>query len=455
MKKIIIPRRDHEVYFILLPDNIKARQIRAFAVEQLGKLHPAFSAMTVFYMQHLIFNKVRYIMATVMEEETLAEYKIINKGAAFYTNTSIMVHKNNFLDGGIITIDDERIGFDSENNCPVSLPLETEINCKFQELEHQLNAIPKRSGVFPGKTPHWHIALAASAITLLLLTSSVYIFSPKSAPFIQPVIIHAESAAETKSFPSALNTLVKVTCGVIEAGGELLRWQYNEDSEPLLVMQLQGLDILAIHQIFSPYDYIFLQDIKSVSYIDGIPHVTINVNAVKADYEILAAAMFPGQSSAFSMIMDLVNNFQQNNISIITETLPTSGNGFYSISYTASGNGLVQSLEIINEICGKYPLSVKNMDISISGDRHLFTVGCALAYMEKTSEIETIRIDEKNNIPFAFGYRVPMPPIIPRIELIPEPIPELPIIGSIISGGVQMVFYRDTSDGKMKIRESK
>ena len=59
MNKVIIPRRDHEVYFISLPNEIKGRQIKACVTAQLDKLHPGFSSALQVDLQNFSFDKKR------------------------------------------------------------------------------------------------------------------------------------------------------------------------------------------------------------------------------------------------------------------------------------------------------------------------------------------------------------------------------------------------------------
>ena len=463
MSKIIIPRRDHEVYFFPLPEGIKAKQLCSFAAEQLDKLHPAFSALTVFDLQRFVFNKTSWIMATVMERETLEDYKILNKGATFYTNTSIVVHGTDFLHGGIRSFDDEHIGFDAENNTPVSFPSGTVTSNACQEFSSQLKAIPLRHGIFVKKIPRWCIALAVPIAAVMLLTSSVFMFAPKSEGQILPLSVYAEMIPQaeyftpvpaTKYLPLPAEILAKVASDISDAGGKLMRWQYNEDTEPLMAIQLRGIDAQAVYQIFGQYDYAFLQDIQNISYTDGIPHITINANAARAEYTILAPALFPAQSLAISMIMDLAGLLQQNSISIVSETLPTAGNMFYTISYTANGRAFVRSLEIISDICGKYPLKVAKMDISISDDKHFFTAICSFAYSDESGQTESMPGNVINKIPVAFDYRTPAPPVMQTVFIKQETVTEQRFIGSIKAEGVGLVFYRDNSSGKMKMREN-
>jgi len=44
--KIIIPRKDHEVYFIISPEGIKRRDAQYMIYDKLSELHPGFNATT-------------------------------------------------------------------------------------------------------------------------------------------------------------------------------------------------------------------------------------------------------------------------------------------------------------------------------------------------------------------------------------------------------------------------
>ena len=451
MNKIIIPRRDHEVYFIRIPEDITTKQTQHFVTEQLDRLHPTFSAASVLDFQQFVFNKTRWVMATVMEAEKFAEYKILNNGTAFFTNTSITIREKDFLHAGIKTIDDERIGFDAEKNSPVSTPSESKDN-GIQELTPALKTIPARHGVYGKKIPQRHIALAGSIIALLLLISFAFVLTSKNAAQIQVPIIQSIPIIETKQLPFATEILARVAFDIVNAGGEMQLWQHNEDTDPLIFIQSQGIDVLAAHQILGQYEYAFLQEIKNVNYSDGNPQITINMNASRAKYTIPPATMFPEQRFCLPLMTELTNTFQQNEIYIASEVLPTAGNAFYTIIFYATDKSLIRSMEIITDMCKKYPLWVKKMDISISSDKHTFTVAAVLAYSDTPSKIEIISGDSMNIIPLAFGYVAPAPPITPRANVMAEKKSEPPLIGSIRDGSVNVTFYRDTSDGKIKVR---
>ena len=461
MNKVIIPRRDHEVYFLALPGELKPKLVPSYVNDQMDRLHPGFSPASVLDLQHFIFGKERWIMATVMKAEILAEYRILNKkGTLFFTNTSITAHKKEFIQGGINVIDDERIGFDTEKKEPVSIPLEANKNKSFPQLLPELKSIPNRHGIYVKKMPKRRMAAIISSITIMILLTSAFgisrqnnsLITKDTSYFPSPEIIE-EPVIEAKFMPSALEILARVSSDVYEAGGKITRWQYNEDAEFLMTIQVRGIRVLKIREICNQLEYAYLEDIRDVRYIDGEPHITIYVDNAKAEYTILESGIFPGQNLSLPMIGELGDALRGQDISIVSEFLPSTANGnmFYTINYTANDRSLIRSLEIIAGICNKYRLWIKNMDVSISGDNNNFDVVCTLAPGDILNPIIS-QLNGKEEIPAAFGYRdlrlLPVTTITesPKIEV------EQPIIGSIRDGYGNQVFFRDTNNGKIQVR---
>ena len=451
MSRILIPRRDHEVYFIPAPEKLKAKMTQAFVAEQLGKLHPGFSSASAIDIKQIELNEKHWIMATVMEAEVLAEYKILNKGAVFFTNTSIAVHEKGFAENGLKTIDDELIGFDAEKGMPVSIPLEYVKN-DLENKPARLKSIPSKRGVYLKKTLHWLITAIIAAAVLLLLFPTIIVGTSKKKIEEPPVIVQPEPVAEPKYLPFVTETLARFSSDVVQAGGKISRWQYNEDSEPFVLIQMHGLDALTLHRICSQYDYIQLLDIQDVKYIDTEPHFTVSLNAVKPDYSIITAGAFGSQGFTLPIVAELTNDLRKQDVLIVSETLPTTGDTFYTVTYSARGKNLVHSLETISEYCFRYPLWVKKLDVSINSESSRFTVICSFSQTEMPNNAIIVLGNEKEKIPAAFGYREPVPPPVAMDNKVPEIKPEAPVVGSINDGSRQVIFYRDTDDGKMKTR---
>lgn len=452
MKKILIPRSDHEVYFILAPEDQKTKITHQFIADQLEKLHPNFTTLSVFDWEQHIFNNTRWIMATVMNGETLAEYKILHKGCKLFTNTSIAVHKKNFVSCGVNTIGDELIGFDTEKNMPISIPLDSNSNELPFASQSNLKGIPARHGVFSKKISLWQYVALIIGIAVILLLPAILIFFPRNITEQLPIIKDEVSQDfEHNFFPEAIEILARFSYDIVNAGGQITRWQYNEDATPFLTVQMQGVDILTLHKIFNQHGFAYLIDIQNVTHIDGEPHTTINLNAMRTDYIIIPSIAFPVQNYFLTQFLNLTNELRKYNITIVSEILPTNNSFYYTITYTAQDWNLVRSMEIISEFSRQNFFRVKRIDIAISSSMNSFTVVCVLAQVNEPEKYFSSLGGRKNMIPIAFGYRRSPPPR-PVIAAIPEPEAPPPTFGSIRHGSRQIFFYRDANDGRIRIR---
>ena len=445
MKKIQIPRKDHEVYFIPLPKNLKKKSLEALAVSHLVKSHPGFSSSSVFDIQLFPLNNARWIMITVMDEETLFEYRILHKHSLFYTNTSLAIRKKDFIQKGIITIDDECIGFNTIKNSPVSFPFDQKLNINKSEHTISPKIILPWHGLFAKKPPKQRILALVASVFILAITLSSFSLSSKNKSNMYPVESTGEEYREIKYLPSAVEILANLSKDVLDAGGSILRWQYDEGSEPLIIVQLEGINDISIHKIIRQYEYFQLQDIRNVYYNNGKSQLTIQINVLGNDYSIPNALAFPAQNSILPLIRELTDQFQIEEITMASETLPTAINSFYTITYTAKDKNMIKSLDIFSDICKKYPLHLKSLDISISGDKHLFTIISTLAY--SNSAIKENTTIDTSKIPLAFAYSTPF---IPKTATAIKPAS----IGTIRSSKGEVVFYRDPVTGKMKTRRS-
>jgi hypothetical protein len=454
MKKIIIPRKDHEVYFISAPDDLKRKFVRQFVYEQLQKLHPAFSDASVFDWQYHVFNDSQWVMVTVMDRETIEEYKILNRRAAFFTNTAIAVRKKDFTKSGINTIDDEQIGFDSENNKPVSIPLEIEKRSGIHDQEAALSTIPPWYGLFTENEQQRGITTVSVGVLAIMVLSLVFALAAKSTK--EPICFDspANPIVETKYFPSAIEMLENFSRDIVESKGLMTHWKYDEGAEHIVEIQLQGMDIIKIYEICSHYEFLSLLDIRDVTYNEGKPFVTIQFNQTKNGYTLFNTSAFSSQSSTIQLIDGISNLLRQQKVSINSEILPAGHNGknTYTIAYTAKDRNLISSLEIIASSCKEYSLSVKRLDVSIANDYHLFTVNVSLSQSGDTNHACSLG-NEKGKIPIAFGYMEETKKTISDIVLPDKkPIetkPKNTLVGSIKDSSGQMYFYHDANTKKI------
>ena len=451
MKKIIIPRKDHEVYFFSLTKGIRKKQIKDFAFEQLDKLHPSFRAFCSVDLKEFVLNKKHWIMATVMNEETLTEYKILNKNAVFYTNTSIETNKKDFLNRGINIINDESIGFDKDKNEPVSIPLEIENISNFQSIE--LKNIPVKHGVYNKTSSKWRIIPVLASLLILFFISSAFLPTDKNK-VILPVLpepVYIEPVTEIKHMPSSLEILTNISMEIVKEKGRIISWRYSEGHDPFISIQLQDVDILSAYQISEKLEYLYPYNIQDIKYNDGMPSFTFFLNADK-DYECPITANFPAHNITLPMLASFKDKLLEHDIYLVSEIIPNAIYGYYTITYSAKDWNLTRSFEIIEDFCRLYPLIVKSMDLTINNENNLFTVVSSFSYTNGTRQIVDPVYKEKNIIPIAFGYRENMPVQAGRVISLPSQSLEHRILGSISDGSGQLTFYRDLNDGKLRVR---
>jgi len=460
MKKIIIPRKDHEVYFISAPPEIKRKSIRPFIYEQLQKLHPTFSDASVFDWQHFAINNSQWFMVTVMDRETLEEYRILHKGAAFFTNTAIAIHKKDFINGGINVIDDELIGFDIENNRPVSFPPEHSAgqssadNHLLPAQQDELRFIPVWHGIFTENRQRQGIKTLGISIPAIMFLSLFFVLAAKGTKNTIHMELPFEQLEETKYLPSAIEMLEKFSCDIVEAGGRMAYWKYNEDSEQIIEVQIQGIALLKVYGICSRYEFLSLLDMHDIKYKEGEPIVTIQFDLGGKGYTSAKNSVFPSQESTIQLINQISDSLQKEKVSISSEILPSDHNrkSFYTIAYTAKDLNLISSLEIIAAFCNEYSLNITKMDVSIANGNNFFTVNVSLSKSGESFHALHSLGDEKTKIPVAFGYKEETPKIVPQEKKVIEAKPENSLVGSIRDTSGHIVFYHDANTNKIFIK---
>jgi len=460
MKKIIIPRKDHEVYFISAPVDLKRKSIRPFIYEQLQKLHPTFSDASVFDWQHFAINNLQWFMVTVMDRETIEEYRILYKGAVFFTNTAIALHKRGFTSKGIETIDDEQIGFDVENNKPVSLPrvhsAERASEGSSQAQQTMLRLIPIWYGVFT-KNKQWHgVTTLGTSILAIMLLSLFFILAAKGTKNTIRLDLPVEPLTEIKYLPSAIEILENFSCDIVEAGGRMVYWKYNEETEPIIEIQMQGIDLVKIYSICNRYEFLSLQDIHDVKYNDGEPVVIIQLDQGRKGYALAKNGVFLSQDSTIQLINQISDLLQKEKVSISSEILPAEYNGksLYTIAYTAKDMNLIRSLEIIAALCNENLLNITKMDVSIANGNSFFMVNISLSQSVESYHALYGLGNEKTKIPVAFGYKEAILNIAPPDKKAIETKPENSLVGSIRDSSGQIVFYHDANTNKIFIKGS-
>ena len=462
-QKIIIPRKDHEIYFIPKPEVLKFRAAKKFVFETLSGLHPGFSHGSSVDVKSVLFNKKRWFMATVISADILAEYGIMYRDALFYTNTSILAHEKNFTACSPARVDDELIGFDSEKNMPVSVPLDAVNSTSGQSLAEKLNRVSRRHGVFKRNNVKWLAAavLLCLSVFVMFISALVYTSTNNQKPADITVEKKMEQPLEHKYIPSGISILARISELILQENGEIERWQFNEEIMPGIIIQSKNISVLKANALFNEMEYIALQDIQNVNYSDGKPQLTILLNLVQDVHPLPVSLSFEDRNKIVEEISELTGSLSGLNINIISEILPSAANNYqaYTVCFTADEKNVIGSMEIMEEFCDKYSLRVKSLAVSAQADKKTFIVTCVLSKTDIHDGI-TVKLDaKKESIPLAFGYKpvemkqtaAPIEKTRLQISMPEEEIVMGKIIGSITdSDGRNMYFYN--SDGKITIR---
>ena len=467
-QKIIIPRKDHEIYFIPMPEGLKSNMAKKHVYDTLSELHPGFSVNSHVDIKSIVLNKKRWFMAAVIAADILAEYRIMYRGALFYTNTSILAYEKSFLSNNPASVDDELIGFDSEKNMPVSIPMDIEKTSGGQYLAGKLDHVSMRCSVFKRNNTKLFAAAILAGFAVLAVFLLVYFYS--NTNMYKPVDIITEydsslrleeQPAQIVYIPSAAGILAHISELFLLENGEIESWQFNEGAQPVIIIQSKNMSPLIAHTLFSGLEYIVLQDIQNVNYTDGKPRLTITLNLKLDIYSMPVSLPFTDKNTMFAEIEKLTDLLKDRNAAIYSEILPSVNNSFqsYTISFTADDKSLVHSMEVIEEFCEKYSIRVKSLNVSAEADKKTFVITCTFSQADILNG-RIKKFDVKNeSIPLAFGYR---PVEVKRIKIQTEEkqtlisVPEERIvigkmIGSIADAdGKNIYFYN--SDGKITIR---
>jgi len=466
MRKIIIPRKDHEVYFLPgFEDNRKNGSMKQYILDNIVKLHPGFSIKSKLDIKIIKFNKIRWIMITVMEEENLIEYKLINKNSFLFTNTSVMLNDKNFINNGIKIINDEKIGFDSLKNEPISIPVGKYEENTHRKLEEKIKKISLRFAVFKKKIPIWFMLFSGIVLIIaIILIIFIHNVSKYDSERYIVNILHPQQEennitinTQKKYLPPIIEILASISTDVTEAGGKIVQWQSGDHVNPFFSIQIQGIDLINTYRMFIKYDYVTLQDIHEIRYGDNNPYILIGLNINEAEYAVSSINSFPMYDDIFNIFTELSAVFLRNNISINSEILPTAGNKYqiYSINYSTIGWNIILSFDTITDYCYKNNLHIKNLDINFNNN--IFYINCTLSYNDDEYISKNIISDEKFNIPTAFGYsriesflsNTDTGSINNNERLIEN---NEPIIGSIKDENNNIIFFRDNSNGKIQVR---
>ena len=217
MRALRIPRKDHDVYCIDITGKPK-RQLQTYIDEQLLRIHPVYGADTVTDVKRLKYREHEWAIVTVMQKNTLEEYRILYPHIAFVTATSLAVFEKDFFTKEVHVCGCERIWFDEQKQIIMSEETEeSDVSHGFgeipQEREVPVTHAGRRSVVFSSKRSIYQITgIGLGVIAVIALIAYIIGTAAYSARQITVPPEHQDTAAETE----AKETLTVTPCRFLE-----------------------------------------------------------------------------------------------------------------------------------------------------------------------------------------------------------------------------------------------
>ncbi|MFC1237859.1 hypothetical protein ACFGOO_00315 [Treponema vincentii] len=134
MKALRIPRKDHDVYCIDITNISAKSKLHTYIHEQLLLIHPIYGADTAVDIKKLKYKEREWAVVTVMQKETLNEYRILYPHTSFVTATTLAIFEKDFFTKEAHLCGQERIWFDAQQQLIISEETGTE---EYGKNEHQ------------------------------------------------------------------------------------------------------------------------------------------------------------------------------------------------------------------------------------------------------------------------------------------------------------------------------
>ncbi len=460
MKKILIPRKDHEVYFISLPETMNKEQRQSYITEQLHILHPGFSSSALTDIQELTIDTKAWIMATVMEQNTITEYRILHPHKAFFTHTSLLVRQPDFINQPIHTFSSERIGFDNDTKRPVSQPLpkskaENDSPEDQEMLSMLLKKTPLRYGVF--KKHRSPLLLIIPLVLMMLILGIIYISQNITTEINSNVVTETAPVKPLQLIPPPVSILADISRLILEHGGMIQQWEYNEVTLPAIKVHIEGSDAGLISGKIRELDYLFVSSVSDIQYNQNSPQYSLSLSFNSEKYRPPVSTAFNGMDAVFPILHLVRETCSLTNTIIVSELLSSQAqNNTITINLESPAEGFVQTLEQLEQILTEKALWIQQMHVGMNPAKDTFLWSCSLIPYRPEEHGDFMPYD-KHAIPSSFGYKPPIiPPPAPR-QFIPvisaEPSDAHKKIGTIYEGDKsKTIFYRN-NEGKIIMQE--
>jgi hypothetical protein len=453
-RKTLIPRRDHEIYFIPFKGGLKEKERHAYIQENLGKLHPGFSDLSAYDLQKIILDKEPWLMATVMEQGALTEYRIANPHGSFFTATGLLIRQPGFTEKGPYNFPDERIGYDKSKKEPFSLPVggagETvQGNAAIAAL---LKKAPGGYRVFREKgsrLPLLIICASAAISAIGLLSASLGKTAIETEGETMPV-----EAIQKENMPGPFEVFASIAYLLYKNGGIILQWQYDQMQNPAFVISLEGIEPNSLPALFGALSYVNFNSISDIQYSGNTPQYTLNLSVNASQYITPSYRNMDNQENIFPILGSFHSGLAAYHVSFLTEALPAERNGFDScnMSISCPSNNFVPVMETIEAILSRHRMGITRMSLALNKSDSAFSFSYSFSpYSPDYSREAVFSPESYSEVLAAFGHTPKTPERQSAAKNIDDS--NLTKIGLIKDeDGLTSMFYRDNRAGKIIVK---
>jgi hypothetical protein len=446
-EKVLVPRKDHEIYIVPSPGRPRGPALARFASESLAALHPGFSGSSVFDTRLLSRANGTFLVITVMEKPVLAEYRLLHPRASFFTATSLLFDADGGGTAPPLELAGERVGI-TDSGEPFSLPQATPGPAREDEEERVLTLLKKaaaRRGLFR-KRSRAPLLAALGAALALLAAGTVYLLNAARPPPAPP----AEAPPEKLPLPSVFGTLHAMAETVSKIDGTLLRWSYDENAVPQVLAAIAGPEAERLIAAAGGIPHIALSGISNVRYDGGKARYDAAFLFRSDDYILPRTRLPENGDTAIAALSAARAGITRAGASVSSETIPMPENGFAaSIHFSGGRNAAEGAFSALEKDLPQYGARVSRL--SVSREEGRFEIALAFVPAERENGGRPAP-GWTGTVMDVFGAAVPPPSPPPR----PAPAPPRPAIpeGSVKIGaiydndGAPHIYYR-TKEGRV------
>jgi hypothetical protein len=455
----LIPRKDHEVYFIEINAGMpqRKRYLERFIGERLSLLHPGYTASFATDIKRIETGGRKWLMVTVMSSSLLREYRLLYPRAKLSTASSSFFSKPDFGKDEPRQFLDEIIGFSKEKNEPVSYQIfDQNAPSDDLRLEPDTGYLNGRAYVFTEsvKKP---AMIALSALLLLLIGLSVAFIgtgtilngAKEKSHSLQP------ESPQKEFLPDTLDLLDIFSSKVIVLGAIADRFEYSETAErPFVFLLRNSAAVTACAAMNSIGGLVFIES-SSIEYVNAEPSFSLYYGLDAAKYRFHEGDGFTDNIEAIGFYEDFRGDVLKTGAVVTVGAIRQSGHHAFLSSAEIRAADIGVFLKCVKAFLVKRNARLTLCVVTAQHESGMIHVEYAFAKM-KDPIGEPIEQSAFSNVVKAFGFSESSVNLSSKKQNKKKPSVDLTgykMIGKIAQDDGTILLYYQNDAGKIITQE--